>query len=361
MLVSLPPLMLLFAAFLHVKMGIHMNTIECLQLRNEEGKLNFSGILTGILDFGLKWRKLVRAEDYVANRLLKVLSDDHTLYKDVVLPGINPRQPVMVLLSPQGIRILLAVPLRGIYRAKAEEWLKFDEGSRRFKKTRPNLQETGSQITLVVRQIMETAGLSFIEVETVLVFTNPRTLVDTARPRVRIVPADAIEYFASNIQQLPSIFQEEDLLALSNTLNEILFPSVEEVEEEPEEEVVFDESELVDLSTYGPGRIGNSVSRTAQELPALADEIIPEAPALTKTLYESAPTAFDQDFSDDFESFGDETFGFDDEVIPKKGNILSRIGFNKKQWITLGILGIVELMILGAFAYLIMKYAYLFL
>jgi hypothetical protein len=52
-----------------------------------------------------------------------------------------------------------------------------------------------------LQQLLEIQGHENFESEVVLIFTHPRTLIDSARPITRVVSADAIEYFAANLEQ----------------------------------------------------------------------------------------------------------------------------------------------------------------
>jgi hypothetical protein len=112
----------------------------------------------------------------------------------------------------------MATPIRGNFRAKVDQWLTFDGQARRFKRARPNLQSIALSLAQTVLSVIKSQGYDLPEVEAVLVFTNPRTLVDTARPTVRIVLADAIDHFAANVLQFPAIMDAEDVNILLEAL-----------------------------------------------------------------------------------------------------------------------------------------------
>jgi len=116
------------------------------------------------------------------------------------------------------VRVLVPTPIRGIYRAKLDEWLTFDGGARRFKRVRPNLQGIALTMANQLLRFLKSQGYPLPEIEPVLIFTNPRTHVDTARPSVRIVLADAIDHFASNLQKFPAIMDGEDIGAVLESL-----------------------------------------------------------------------------------------------------------------------------------------------
>lgn len=194
-----------------------MIVIERSIFRDESGAIGLENRLRGALRFGLRWHGEMEAQLAVTQRLLKSLGDEHVLVRNQLIPGTEVTIP-LILLSPQGVRVIVPTPIRGIYRAKLDEWLTFDGGARRFKRVRPNLQGIALTMANQLLRFLKSQGYPLPEIESVLVFTNPRTHVDTARPSVRIVLADAIDHFASNLQKFPAIMDGEDIGAVLESL-----------------------------------------------------------------------------------------------------------------------------------------------
>lgn len=287
-----------------------MKIIDCSPLRDEEGNLGLLQTLNGILDYGFKWQNKVQAADQAIKRLQRTLGKDYMVFRDFSIPGIDPRHCAMILVGPQGILAVLASPLKGIYRAKGTEWMSFDQRARKFKKSKPNYQDTILGISSVLKKALEGQGLTLVDIESVLIFTNPRTLIDTARPRVRVVPADAVDYFAANLEQLPEILDKEDISYLKDILLRLTKPSPEE-------------------------------------------NPVPEAEELQAEPVEESPSTLSE-YQDSLYSSEAEDFGFPDEVeestVTQPG---SRFRFQRRQWLILGFLFIIEVLILAVFALLI--------
>jgi len=207
-----------------------MRVIERSEFCDEEGNISLEDRLEGTLQFGFSWYGEMQAQQDVTNRIQNALGVEHTLIRNAVIPGTTLTIP-MILLSPQGVRVLIPSPARGIFRAKSEEWLRFDSRRRRFKRAKPNLQMQAIMMSQSLHKYFQDQGYPLPEIEAVLMFTNPRTHVDTARPRIRILLADAIDHFASNLQQYQPIMDQEDILALIDALDH---PRVEETELVPE-------------------------------------------------------------------------------------------------------------------------------
>jgi hypothetical protein len=194
-----------------------MIVIERSTFRDESGGISLENRLRGMFRFGMRWYGEMEAQLAVTQRLTKSLGDEHVLVRNQQIPSTDVIIP-LILLSPQGVRVLVPTPIRGIYRAKLDEWLTFDGGARRFKRVRPNLQGIALNMAHQLLRFLKSQGYPLPEIESVLIFTNPRTHVDTARPSVRIVLADAIDHFASNLQKFPGIMDGEDIGAVLESL-----------------------------------------------------------------------------------------------------------------------------------------------
>jgi hypothetical protein len=221
-----------------------MNVIDRSEFRDEEGVIALESRIRGTLQHGLGWYGEMQAQEFVSERLEKTLDRAHTLIRNVVLPGTTVSVS-MILLSPQGIRVLEPSSIKGVFRAKGEEWLKFDSRGRRFKRARPNLQAQTLDLAQLVhrylQKYLESQGYlegqeyNLPEVEAVLMFANPRTHVDSARPRIRIVQTDAIDHFAANLLEFQPIMDQEDIDILTEALIEPKFPKLETEAEVGEE------------------------------------------------------------------------------------------------------------------------------
>lgn len=283
-----------------------MKIIDSSPFRDEEGKISLLQQLYGVLEYGFAWRTRTQAADAAVKRLQRTLGKEFKIFRDFSIPGVDARHCIMILLGPQGILALMASPIKGIYRAKGTEWMTFDHRARKFKKSKPNYQEIILNVSSTLKKALESQGLSLIEIESVLIFTNPRTLIDTARPRVRIVPADAVDYFAANLQQLPEMLDKEDIAYLTDILNR--------------------------LTTPGP----------AENTEQILHEEIPEEPAPENE------ELFQGDSSDYYD--------FPDPVeISESATTRPRFGLQRRQWLIIGFLFILEILILAFFALLIMS------
>jgi hypothetical protein len=205
-----------------------MRIIERSEFRDESGTISLENRIRATMRHGLSWYGAMEAQLVVTDALSHGLGPDYVLLRNLTVPYTLLTVP-LTLIGPQGVRAIVPTPLRGIYRAKGEEWLTFQSAARRFKRVRPNQQAIALEYADALLHYLVGQGYGLPEVEAVLVFTNPRTHVDSARPRTRIVMADGIEHFAANLQQLKPIMDEEDVQAV---VNSFLYPKPREGEAE---------------------------------------------------------------------------------------------------------------------------------
>lgn len=346
-----------------------MRVIERSEFRDQEGVISLENRLRGTLRYGLRWYGEMETQMVVTERLSTVLENDHDLIRNLVIPGTDLRVP-LILLGPQGVRAILPTPLRGVYRAKGDEWLTFDGGARRFKRVRPNQQVIALNMADAVLKYLRSQGFGLPEVEAVLIFTNPRTHVDTARPRARIVMADGIEHLAANLRQLHPIMDQEDIDALVGAL---LHPksSTGEVSEGPGVEGMAGQAvEAVSFPVMPSSRTSGEVrdiftapqGQGAEASLSEADEAIAEAPFQASDILPTIEHGVRQAVprvKEGVQQLEQGVYTLDGKVqqLARRSTRLTRRlpQFSTNQWILLGVMVFFELVILAAMVLLVLS------
>lgn len=282
-----------------------MKIIERSEFRDEEGVISLENRIRGTLKHGLKWYGFMQTQEVATRMLSKSLDKEHVLLRNVTILGTSIIIP-MILISPQGALVIDANPLSGVFRARGEDWMKFDGRSRSFKSTRPNLQTEVIKKAQLMHRYLENLGYPLPDVEAVLLFTNPRGHIDTAKPRARIVQSDAVDHFLANMLDLPPIMDQEDIALLTEALINPKSP-----EPEPEIELEIEPEPLAE--------------------PELAPD----------TLFEMEETI---------------TTEHEGEIAPSKAtHRVGSIELARRQWILLAVIAFFEIVILIIFAMLIIR------
>ncbi len=291
-----------------------MKVIDKSEFRDENGEISLQNRIRGTLRYGTPWYGVLQSQIAVSDRLGKGLSNDYTLLRNVLIPGTGLIAS-MILVGPQGVRTLTASPIGGVFRAKGDEWLAQTSGG--FRKSHPNLQQTAITTSEVVLKYLHDQGYGLPEVEAVLIFTNPRAHVDAASPRARIVMADAVEHFASNLQRTEPIMDADDVKVV---VEAILHPKQAEPEPPP------------------PPR------PTAPPPPQIRPSA-QTAPPAAQPFSEAAPIAGPSPFHLEARA---------GRLARRRAEEISRrrrwLGLTRRQWILLGLLLFGELVVVGVFA-----------
>lgn len=196
-----------------------MRIVDRSQFRDENGDVSLENKIKGVLQNGFRWLGQMAGLDEATRLLERSLNNDHALLREITLPGTTITIP-MILISPQGVRVIVPSALDGNFRAKGTEWQIFDGRARQFKNHRPNLIEEGQLYSQSLLRYLERQGFGLPEIETVLLFTKPRTHVDSIRPEARIVLTDAIDHFVNNMLKTDHIMDQEDILAVREAILE---------------------------------------------------------------------------------------------------------------------------------------------
>lgn len=325
-----------------------MNVIERSRFVDDEGKISIKNRLSATLDFGYDWYGHMEAQNAVSHRLSRALGDHHVLLRNIPIPSVDENKPYMILVSPQGIRVLMAFPIRGVFRANEGEWLKLNQRSRSFVRTKPNLQSVALNIQKQVQRLLDIQKFGVPVIESVLIFTHPRTLIDGSRPVCRVVSADAIEYFAANLEQLPVALIPQQVHA---AVDAILYP-------------ILPEPQSADRLITDP-RLRKPVVPEPKPEPELEPDFQPAF--YPDTIDDFPETEFIQDPAEDPSGQADEFYLEEEafhefppsEEIPtpplQEAKPSHKFRMSGRQWGVIGILVLIQIIVTIFFVYIILR------
>lgn len=157
------------------------------------------------------------AQEYVLNALSKVLDNQYILLRNITLEG--PGIPIpLILLGPSGIQVIYASPAKGMYRAKENVWEKLDDHNQRFQIERPNLLERASMMGRALDTYLASQGLEVPVAEPVLFFSDPGIHIESTRPIVRVLMADALDRYIAGLVTGNSLMDQETVQQIFKTL-----------------------------------------------------------------------------------------------------------------------------------------------
>ena len=157
------------------------------------------------------------AEKAVIDTFQRIFDNQYVVLRSV--PLNDPETPIpMVLVGPSGVRMIYPRSIKGVYRAKEDAWEELDDRTQKFKIARPNLLQRGQMMAKEIEAFLVARNFEVGIVEPVLVFSDPGVHVDTIRPIVRIVQADALDRFGAGLVQSPAFLEKETIQRIVNAL-----------------------------------------------------------------------------------------------------------------------------------------------
>jgi hypothetical protein len=162
-------------------------------------------------------QKEAHAQEVVINALQKVLDNKFVMLREVTLEG--PDIPVpLILVGPSGVHVIYASILKGVFRAKEDVWEELDDRTQKFSIARPNLLTRTLLMARAVNTYLAEHGNKLPEVEPVLFFSDPGINVEMTRPVVRIVQMDALDRFIAGLLQSQTNLEPEAVQMIANAL-----------------------------------------------------------------------------------------------------------------------------------------------
>jgi hypothetical protein len=136
------------------------------------------------------------------------------LLQQAQLEGFDDLSP-LILIGPAGLFVIEVSAVKGVFQAKGQSLFEMKGRSGEFVPARPNLIQQTLDATQVVKQHLESFGLSQIEVHPILIFVTPRVHLESVRPDVRIILWDGIDRFTKNLAYAKEILNPKQAEALA--------------------------------------------------------------------------------------------------------------------------------------------------
>jgi hypothetical protein len=163
----------------------------------------------------------IQSQQAVISLLEKALDNRYFLLRNVSLSEQEIPIP-LILVGPPGIEVLLPIALRGVYRAKVDEWEQLDAQRQSYKPASPNVIVQTQQMAQAVGEHLKAQNVYSPAAEPILVFTDTGVHIEMARPAVRIVLIDAIDRFIAGLVQAPTLLSKDEIQQVTDCLAKAL-------------------------------------------------------------------------------------------------------------------------------------------
>jgi len=300
-----------------------MKIIDHTPFLSKNGEFSALDQIKATLKYGGDWLQEINAQKTVIACFGKVLNNSFTLLRNARLASLDISIP-LILVGPTGIYVLYVTPMRGMFRAKGDEWGTLE--GYRFKPGRVNLIARTARMGRAIQTYLERQGYppTSTPVDAVLLATNPGLQIDSVRPIVRVVMRDALEHFALSVVQGHVAFSAE---TIHDILNRLTKPPAASPEQ-PAAQAAREAPALPFAQETDAFGLDSTQDSAAGLIPARGSAHFPESGAFAESLASLQPETL---------------------ARPKK------LSFSTKQWAFLIAFIVVEIIILIIFVILVMS------
>lgn len=194
-----------------------MRIIDKTKEQDEAGNINPIVRVQGTLKYGLNWYSELEAQKDVIAQLDRLLEKGFVLIRNLTLPESDIVIP-LILLGTGSLSIILVSPVKGHFEARGNEWNQLiNMGSP--VPTRRNLIDLVAKLSRVFEKYLERNKINIgLQVEAVLITSNPGAQVEVLRPVARVVRSDGIKAFATSLLQAPAGLRPESVYAFADQI-----------------------------------------------------------------------------------------------------------------------------------------------
>ena len=184
-----------------------MKIIDKTPFVNENGELAVPQRVQGMLKFGFNWPTELQAQKAIVTFFDRQLEKGYTLIRNMTLGASGITVP-MILLGPAGIYVIHVTYLRGRYEARGNAWN--EESGNTFQPASTNLIQQTARMAAAVKAFIERQGVKLpVPIEPVLIAANPGLHVESVKPAVRVLMIDGIKSFVTGLSTAGRVLSAE--------------------------------------------------------------------------------------------------------------------------------------------------------
>ena len=199
-----------------------MRTLDQSKFQSESGKSGILKNLQGLLAYGWSWQQSRKSQEELIEVLESVLGNDCVLIRDVEIPRVGRPIP-LVLLTPSSLLVINPKSEQGFFRAEGKRWEELGRNDE-YRLAQNSLIRETWLYQKTIEGYLKQHNFSAPMDRGVLIFVSPETVVESIRPRVRVIQADGIKNFARELSIAKPIFSDLDFRTAINLLTNPRLP-----------------------------------------------------------------------------------------------------------------------------------------
>jgi hypothetical protein len=199
-----------------------MRILDLSKFQSDTGASGIFKNLQGIFSFGWSWQQSRKSQEKLVEVLGSVLGNDCILLRDVNIPRVVRPIPA-VLITPASLMVINPKTVPGFFRAEGKRWEEMGRNDE-YRLSPNNLIRETWLFQKTIEGYLKQHNFSAPMERGVLIFVSPETVVESIRPRVRVIQSDGIKNFARELSIAKPVFSDIDFRAVVNLLTKPRLP-----------------------------------------------------------------------------------------------------------------------------------------
>lgn len=237
-----------------------MRTIDLSKYQSETG--GTGGVLKrlqGMFSYGWSWQQSRKNQEELIEILGSVLGNDCVLVRDVEIPRVGRPIP-LVLLTPSTLLVINPKSQQGFFRAEGKRWEELGRDDE-YRLAQNNLIRETWLYQKTIEGYLKQHNFSAPMDRGVMIFVSPETVVESIRPRVRVIQADGIKNFARELSIAKPVFSDMDFRTAINLLSNPRLPDKTKKKKAPPPPPATDTSPVPEALAKVDQEIGKATRR----------------------------------------------------------------------------------------------------
>lgn len=210
-----------------------MRTLDLSKYQSEAGPTGILQTIQGVFSYGWSWQHNRKSQAELAEILETVLGNDCVLLRDVNIPKVGRPIPI-VLITPAMLLVINPKSQPGFFRAEGKRWEELGRDDQ-YKLAQNNLIRETWLYQKTIEGYLKQHNFSAPMDRGVMIFISPETVVESIRPRVRVIQADGIKNFARELAISKPVFSDMDFRSVVKLLTDPRLPEKTKTQTEPQE------------------------------------------------------------------------------------------------------------------------------
>ena len=191
-----------------------MRTLDQSKFQSETGTGGILKKLQGLFSYGWSWQQSRKSQEELIEILGSVLGNDCVLIRDIEIPRVGRPIP-LVLLTPSSLLVINPKSQQGFFRAEGKRWEELGRDDE-YRLAQNSLIRETWLYQKTIEGYLKQHNFSAPMDRGVLIFVSPETVVESIRPRVRVIQADGIKNFARELSIAKPVFSDMDFRTAIN-------------------------------------------------------------------------------------------------------------------------------------------------